>query len=48
MTLRERYSAWNLLAAARRGHADWAPAWREAEPRPAYDVLLYTSDAADE
>jgi sarcosine oxidase subunit beta len=38
--MRTRYSAWNLLAAARRGHADWAPAWREAEPRPAYDVVV--------
>jgi sarcosine oxidase subunit beta len=38
--MRTRYTAWNLLAAARRGHADWAPAWREAEPRPAYDVVV--------
>jgi sarcosine oxidase subunit beta len=38
--MRTRYSAWNLLAAARRGHADWAPAWREAEPRAAYDVVV--------
>jgi len=38
--MRTRYSAWNLLAAAWRGHADWAPAWREAEPRPAYDVVV--------
>jgi sarcosine oxidase subunit beta len=38
--MRARYSAWNLLAAARRGHTDWAPAWREAEPRPAYDVVV--------
>jgi sarcosine oxidase subunit beta len=38
--MRTRYSAWNLLAAARRGHADWAPAWREPEPKPAYDVVV--------
>jgi sarcosine oxidase subunit beta len=38
--MRTRYSAWNLLAAAWRGHADWAPAWREAEPRAAYDVVV--------
>jgi sarcosine oxidase, subunit beta len=37
---RRRYSAWNLVAAARRGHADWAPAWRDAEPKPRYDVVI--------
>jgi sarcosine oxidase subunit beta len=40
MTLRTRYSAWNLLAASRRGHADWAPAWRDAEPKARYDVII--------
>ena len=38
--MRARYSAWNLLAAARQGHRDWAPAWRDAEPKPRYDVLI--------
>jgi sarcosine oxidase subunit beta len=37
---RKHYSAWNLLAAARRDHADWAPAWRDAEPRPSYDIIV--------
>ncbi len=37
--MRTRYSAWNLLAAAPR-HDDWAPAWRDAEPKPRYDVLV--------
>jgi sarcosine oxidase subunit beta len=37
--LRTRYSAWNLLAASPR-HDDWAPAWREAEPRPRYDAVI--------
>jgi len=37
--LRTRYSAWNLLAASPR-HDDWAPAWREAEPKPRYDVVI--------
>ena len=37
---RRRYSAWNLLAASRSGHADWAPAWRDAEPKPRYDVIV--------
>ena len=40
MTTRARYSLWNLLAAARHGHADWAPAWRDAEPRSAYDIVI--------
>lgn len=38
--MRTRYSAWSLLAAARRGHRDWAPAWRDAEPRARYDVVI--------
>jgi sarcosine oxidase, subunit beta len=41
--VRSKYSAWNLLAAARQGHRDWAPAWRDAEPKtgPArYDVVI--------
>ena len=37
--MRKRYSAWNLFAAAP-GHTDWAPAWREAEPKSAYDVVV--------
>ena len=38
--MRTRYSAWSLLGAARRGHADWAPAWRDAEPKAHYDVIV--------
>jgi sarcosine oxidase subunit beta len=38
--MRTRYSAWNLIAAAHRNHADWAPAWRDAEPKPRYDVIV--------
>ena len=37
--MRTHYSAWNLLAAAP-NHTDWAPAWREAEPKPRYDVIV--------
>ena len=37
---RKRYSARNLFAAARTGHSDWAPAWRDAEPKPRYDVIV--------
>ncbi|HEY0938710.1 MAG TPA: sarcosine oxidase subunit beta family protein [Steroidobacter sp.] len=35
-----RYSAFNLLRQAFRGHRDWTPAWREVEPRAAYDVIV--------
>jgi sarcosine oxidase subunit beta len=38
--LRTRYSAWSLFNATRHGHKDWAPAWREAEPRARYDVIV--------
>lgn len=40
MKPRTRYSLGSLLAAARGGHADWAPAWREAEPRSVYDIVI--------
>jgi sarcosine oxidase subunit beta len=40
MRQRTRYSAWSLLGAARSAHGDWAPAWREAEPKPHYDVIV--------
>ncbi len=37
--VRTRYSAWNLLSAAP-AHADWAPAWTDAEPKARYDVVV--------
>ena len=40
MKPRTRYSVWNLLAASRSGHSDWAPAWRDAEPKARYDVVI--------
>jgi len=40
MSLRQHYSAWQLWQAARHGHRDWAPAWRDASPRSRYDVLI--------
>ena len=40
VTQRTRYSAWNLVAAALRGHRDWAPAWRDAEPKSRYDIIV--------
>lgn len=35
-----RYSAFSLLANALRGHRHWPAAWRKAEPRPSYDVVI--------
>ena len=44
-SMRSRYSAWNLPAVARSGHRDWAPAWRDAEPKPRYDVIIVKMEA---
>src|SRR5712672_161709 len=35
-----RYSAFNLVAQALRGHRHWQPAWRDAAPQPSYDVVI--------
>lgn len=35
-----RYSLFNLMRQAFRGHRDWTPAWRDASPQPAYDVIV--------
>ena len=35
-----KYSAWGLLRGALTGHRNWAPAWREAAPKPRYDVVI--------
>ena len=35
-----RYSALSLLANAFTGHKHWPPAWRDAAPREAYDVVI--------
>jgi glycine/D-amino acid oxidase-like deaminating enzyme len=35
-----RYSALSLLANAFTGHKRWPPAWRDAAPREAYDVVV--------
>jgi sarcosine oxidase subunit beta len=34
------YSVWTLMREALRGHRGWSPAWRDAAPRPAYDVVI--------
>jgi sarcosine oxidase subunit beta len=36
----KRYSALNLVRAGLGGQAGWTPAWREAEPRRAYDMII--------
>jgi len=35
-----RYSIFSLLRQALRGHRDWTPAWRDALPKPRYDVII--------
>jgi len=34
------YSAWSLLRGAVSGHSQWTPAWRDARPKTAYDVII--------
>ena len=35
-----RYSAFRLAREVLRGHRGWKPAWRKAEPKAAYDVVI--------
>jgi sarcosine oxidase subunit beta len=35
-----RYSAFTLIAQAMRGHKMWPRAWRDAQPKPSYDVVI--------
>ena len=35
-----RYSAWSILAHGLRGNRGWRRAWREPDPKPAYDVVI--------
>ncbi|WP_394019694.1 sarcosine oxidase subunit beta family protein [Xanthobacter pseudotagetidis] len=35
-----RYSAFSLLANALSGQKGWRPAWRDAAPKPSYDVIV--------
>jgi heterotetrameric sarcosine oxidase beta subunit len=35
-----RYSIFTLLAQAATGNRHWKPAWRDAEPKPGYDVVI--------
>lgn len=34
------YSIFNLMRQALHGHRNWTPAWRDATPKPAYDVII--------
>ncbi len=36
----DRYSIFTVLREALRGHTGWRPAWREATPKPRYDVII--------
>lgn len=35
-----RYSVFSLLAQTLKGHKGWQPTWRDAAPKPEYDVLV--------
>ena len=35
-----RYSLFSLLRQSLAKHRGWAPAWRDAEPKPGYDVII--------
>ncbi len=35
-----RYSLFSLMREARRQHTGWEPAWRKAQPKPSYDVVI--------
>ena len=35
-----RYSLLSLLRHCVSGHEQWAPAWREPDPKPAYDIVI--------
>ena len=40
LLMRQHYSAWKVLAASASGHKDWQPAWRDAEPKSRYDIVI--------
>src|ERR1700753_1119464 len=35
-----RYSAFSLLRGVLSGHRHWQPAWRDAAPKPFYDIII--------
>jgi sarcosine oxidase subunit beta len=36
----DRYSIFSVLAEALRGQTGWKPAWRQAAPKPSYDIVI--------
>ena len=38
--LSDRYSIFSVLRESLRGHSGWKPAWRDAEPKPHYDLVI--------
>jgi len=34
------YNLFNVLRESLRGHTGWAPAWRDPDPKPSYDVVI--------
>ena len=38
--MKNNYSLWSLLRGALNGHRGWQPAWRDAAPKPRYDVVI--------
>ncbi len=40
MARKTRYSVLRLVREGLRDHKGWEPAWRQAEPRPSYDIVI--------
>jgi sarcosine oxidase, subunit beta len=38
--MRSKYSAWSLLRGALSGQRHWTAAWRDADPKPSYDLII--------
>lgn len=38
--MKKDYSFWSLFKQGLKRHQGWEPAWRSAEPKPAYDVVI--------
>lgn len=36
----KRYSIFSVLREALRGHSGWGPAWRDAQPKSSYDIII--------
>ena len=39
LSVRNKYSIFNLLRHSVTGHSNWPEAWRSPDPRPEYDVV---------